>query len=112
MPSVTIKLKRPFLYHDANVTELTIREPNGREVLSIGEPFEVVRTGSGDFVPVDVPKSVMAYAEACVQHEAGKGVLGLIGVEDARQVRDAIYGFFFPDPGTSSASGSGSSSST
>ncbi len=106
MPSRTIKLKRPFLWHDKQVTEIAIREPTAGEALRIGEPFEFRRVRD-EMIPIDLPEVVFAYAELCIEHEAGKSALRLLGVEDSRQIRDAIYGFFLPDPGTTSGTSSG-----
>jgi hypothetical protein len=102
MSEKTITLKKPFLWHDTMVKELVIREPNAGEALRIGEPFEFRRIRD-EMIPIDLPDAVSAYAELCIKHEGGKAVLRFLGVADARQIRDVIYGFFIPDPETGSA---------
>jgi hypothetical protein len=88
----TIRLKRPFLSHGQQVTELTIREPTAGECLRIGD--------LGDFharneVYIENQAAITAYAEVTIMHElGGRAVLSLLGVADAIQIREAIYGFF------------------
>ncbi len=90
----TVKLTEPVLWHDRQLTELTLREPRARDFFAFGEPMTWARTGDGNAVSVENPDVIGRYLDACIVHEGGSALLGLVGLTDAFALKDAVLGFF------------------
>lgn len=109
-PEKRVKLSRIYAIHDKPVSELVLKEPTFDDYGALGEPVEV-QTGAGGVRLVIVNNEVVrGYIERSVDG-IDPANLGLLGLPDARALREAILGFFH-QPATSSAPPTGSSSST
>lgn len=92
--SVTIKLKKPILWHDEMVREIVVNEPTGGLLMKHGNAVTYNQTSDGNTFPVEDADIVRHYVEGCVAHEGGKVLIGMLGLEDAFAVRDAVINFF------------------
>lgn len=104
-----VPLTKPIVTHEGDVTEITLREPKGRDFLELGEPWVFTRGPNGESLSNPVPDIVNAYVERCVE-KPGSVYLAQLGLADAMRVRRAVLDFFpaaaqaaFPDPATSSS---------
>lgn len=92
--TITISLKRPVLWHDQQVRELTVKEPTGRLLMAHGNAVTWSSSAGGNAFPIEDNDVIAKYVEGCVAHEGGAMIINLLSLEDALVVRDAVIGFF------------------
>ena len=109
-PEKRVKLSRTYAIHDKAVGELTLVEPTWDDYAELGEVFEARRGPEGTVVVLENREAVKGYVERCVRG-LDPANLGLLGLPDARALRDTIVDFF-QRPESSTAPSTGSSSGT
>ena len=115
-PTKTIKLSRTYAIHDKPVTELRLKEPTLDDYAELGEPVEVHTSPDGIRIATENLPALRAYIERCVDG-IDPANLGMLGLPDARALRDAVHSFFLPaatskKPSTSSSSTPGGDPTT
>jgi hypothetical protein len=95
---VVVKLARPFPWPGASgdmrqVTELVIREPDGKMYAELGEPRVLVYKENGGYY-VDNASVINAYMQRMIKHDLGADVLNFLTLEDAKAVKEAVLSFF------------------
>ena len=109
-PQKRVKLSRIYAIHDKPVGELVLKEPTFDDYLELGEPVELHQGAGGARVVVVNHEAVRGYIERSVEG-IDPANLGLLGLADARALREGILGFFH-QPATSTPPPPDSSSST
>jgi hypothetical protein len=95
MPTVKVKLSKPIELFGRTVGTVELREPLGGSYLSLGEPRTLVFNASGSGYWVENVEVIRAYIDRLIEHESGgESVFGLLSLEDAMAVKDAMLGFF------------------
>ncbi len=86
-----VKLSKPILIGDQELTELDLREPTIAEVSELGYPFLVVESQGGSGIQA-LPKVVLAYASklAAVPPSSLKN----ISITDLLALQGAVQSFF------------------
>lgn len=108
-PMKTIKLSRTYnFFHDRGISEVRLKEPTLDDYVQLGEPVEVQTGPGGERIVVENLPALKAYLERCVDGIEPEH-LGMLGLADARALREALHGFFRREaspkpPGTPSSS--------
>ncbi len=92
MSEITIKLSAAIQAHGQEVTELTLREPTGDDVIEIGFPYLVlIRDGEDHGVEV-LPKAIYGYISKLsgIPLSSAKQ----ISLRDVNHLQGLIMGFF------------------
>jgi hypothetical protein len=113
--TITVKLRTPIVGHGAPVTEVIVREPAGKDLMELGEPYSFIRTPK-EGVPIfnEYVEIVQAYIQRCVTAPKADWLLleGQLSLIDALAVKEALLGFFLAAHLELSRERSDSSSST
>ena len=106
----TVPLVKPIVTHEGTLTEIVLREPKGRDLLELGDPWVWVTGPNSEKVSNPVPAVITAYFERCVDASVPSLILDQLGLPDGMRVREAILDFFgaaaraaFSNPATSSS---------
>lgn len=94
MSKKIVKLAKPLDLHGKKLTEVELKEPSGGLYLRLGEPRLTVFNASGSGYFVEQADAIKAYLESCVVHELGADLLNLLSLEDAQEVKEALFAFF------------------
>ncbi|WP_152536048.1 hypothetical protein [Mesorhizobium loti] len=94
MPDKIVPLSKRYEAHDQTFDSVTVREPRFEDLLALGEPYEVQKA-AGNNVVIENTATVAAYVRRCVV-SPDIGQLGVLGLADARLVREAVIDFFMP----------------
>jgi hypothetical protein len=89
-----VKLAKPFRWHDETVNELELKEPTGALYTRLGEPRVLVYNATGSGYYVEQPDVIRAYLEQLVTHELGSDIFAMLGLEDAKALKEALLDFF------------------
>jgi hypothetical protein len=92
-PMKTIKLSRVYALHGTALSELRLKEPTLDDYVELGEPVEVQTGPGGERIVVENLPALKAYLERCIDG-IDPANLGLLGLADARALREALHGFF------------------
>lgn len=92
--SKTIQLKNPILWHDKQLSEVTLREPTAADYFAIGELANPMRRKDGSTIMVEDVGAISAYVERCLITEGGAHLLPIMSLADGMEVRAAIVDFF------------------
>lgn len=106
--SATIKLSTPITAHDAQVTELTLREPTTADYIEIGAPMLIVM-GDDDSAGVRIqPKAIARY----ISKLAGipPSSVSALALNDFQACSKAVMGFFGENEAATSQSSATASS--
>lgn len=95
--TVTIKLKQPLEAPDGFVHEVVLREPTFDEYLVHGDPFTVARSAGGTPFVVESPDVIKAYINLCLVAPKDPQILRQGKARLAKQMKEALMGFFHPD---------------
>jgi len=91
----TIKLDKPVTWPGgAPISEIRLKEPTGQMFIDLGEPRALVTNRNGSMVLSEIPETIKAYLDRCIDHEAGAAIVALLSLSDARKLKDALFGFF------------------
>lgn len=61
MSGATLKLSKPIQAHGKEVTEITLREPNGEDVIDVGFPY-IIAMSDGEPSGIELkPKALYGY---------------------------------------------------
>jgi hypothetical protein len=93
MPNIKIKLAKPIEGHDVKITEIEMREPNGRDFFELGEPIAWAQNKAGLAFTADKEEVILAYAERLLVG-VDPLLLGQLSLKDAIAVRNAVVDFF------------------
>ena len=94
MTEKTIKLTKPFVWFDKQVTEIKFKEPTGRQYADRGEPFIYVRNPDGAIYTVEQTEVVKSYLDVCIDHEFGQTILAAMSLADVKQLKRTLFDFF------------------
>lgn len=113
--TTTVTLAEPVLWHDQQVREIALRAPTFAEFMDLGEPYAEGYAKSGIYFRNVDYQTVREYAQRLMVDQDKVHALGLLGLADARKVRDAVLDFFrepeaSPPSPTASSSGSAGTS--
>lgn len=123
---VVIQLKKPLRSPQGDVHQIVLREPTFDEYLSHGDPYEVAYTSDNVRFAVEQTEVIKRYIGVCLVEPKDPATLAQGGAWLAREVKEALLGFFrrdnqeSPDEGeasgtsqtTSPSPGSGQTAST
>jgi hypothetical protein len=110
--TVTIKLAKPLRDHSGGaITQIVLREPTFDEYLSFGDPYTVAGAADGTPFGVENMDVIRSYLKVCLVEPQDYGLLDQANARVARQVKEAILGFFQPDAQAAAASGTSQTSS-
>lgn len=90
--TTVLKLSKPIMAHDEELTELKLREPTVEEVMDIGYPF-IVLMQDGQDTAIDLrPKVVVRYISklAGIPMSSAKSM----SLSDLTEAQNEIMGFF------------------
>ena len=99
-PTKIVKLLRPFPWVDGQmVTQITLKEPSGRQYVKLGDPRVLVWNTSGGGYWVEQQEVIAAYLESCIVQDSDAAVLGAqildrLALEDVMGVKAALFDFF------------------
>ena len=93
MPT-TIKFEKPIVWHEKHVSEVVLKEPTGQTFIDLGEPRLVVSSRSGSVYWAEMPDTIKAYLDRCIDHEGGSPLLAQLSLADAKKVKAALFDFF------------------
>ncbi len=95
MPNVKIKLTKPVQMFNKPIAEIELKEPNGSQFIMWGEPRSLVFNASGSGYWVENNEVIDKYLDMLLDYElGGKTILGMLSLEDAMAVKEALLGFF------------------
>lgn len=102
----TIRLAKPLTTHEGPISEIVIREPSFDEYLTFGDPWTVAATGSDERTAFAVEniEVIKQYLQVCLVKPQDPALLSQAGARVAKDVKEALLGFFRPD----AAAGEGS----
>jgi hypothetical protein len=104
LPNAKIQLKNPIEGHvpDATgtgtvlgaITEIELREPRYRDVMTLGEPAAYARSDGGLIYTAEKDDVVQAYVERLLVSPKDPALLTQLSLADALQLKEAVFGFF------------------
>lgn len=106
-----IPLRKPLLAPEGPVNQIVLREPTFDEYLSYGDPFSIAFTESGIPFSVENAEVIKRYIGLCLVEPKDPATLVQASAVVARDVKNALLGFFRPDDSTSEASETSGTSS-
>ncbi|MCX7084305.1 MAG: phage tail assembly protein [Methylococcales bacterium] len=86
-----VKLSKPIILGDSELTELTLREPTVDDVAEIGYPFLVITTDTGTAIQLQ-PKVVLKYAAKLAAVPPSS--LKTLTLSDLSKLQEVVMGFF------------------
>jgi hypothetical protein len=92
MQPVTIALKSPLQGHDGAIKQITLRPPGYVDVMTLGEPYVLVKTKGEAMYALESPDVISAYIERCA--DVNPLLLAQASFEDALALKQAMLGFF------------------
>ena len=99
MGAKTIKLASPIAWvNGGSVSEISLREPTGQLFIDLGEPRVIVSNRSGSIIWAEIPETIKAYLDRCIDHEGGGALLAQMSLSDAKKVKEALFSFFHAAP--------------
>lgn len=96
MPNTAIvELVEPLLGHGEPIRRLVLKEPTGRDYISLGEPMVVARNPDGTAYAVENTAVIEQYVERCITEPKDPLlVIPQLGLSDAMRLKEAVLGFF------------------
>ena len=105
MPNVTITLKNPIEgpVYDAmpgdtrtsqTITEIELREPRYRDIMTLGEPAAYGRSDAGMVYQAEKDDVVAAYIERLLISPKDRALLEQLSLADTMQLKETVFGFF------------------
>jgi hypothetical protein len=92
---VKVKLTKPVEIFNKPVREVELKEPTGGVYVKLGEPRILVFNASGSGYFIEQPDVIKAYLDRQIEHEAGgEFVMGMLCLEDAITLKEALFSFF------------------
>ena len=98
--ATVVKLTRPVPWFDGQtITQISLREPSGRQYVKLGDPRVLVWNASGGGYWVEQPEVVAAYLEVCIAEDSAGAIMGAqildrLALEDVMGVKAALFDFF------------------
>ena len=92
--TVTVSLETPITSHNGPVTQVTIREPNGRDYIELGEPAVFAQTASKTAVLAENDTAIKGYIQRCITEPNADIVMAQVGLTDMMKIKQEILGFF------------------
>lgn len=102
--TVKIPLFTPLVGHSGPITEVILKEPDFDTYLELGDPVTIARAPDGSIFTVENNVVIRAYIERCLVAPKDPIILEAGGFRLARQLRDAVLGFFRAGPSEAEAS--------
>jgi len=99
-----ILLDKPLVGHDGPIKQIVLREPTFDEYLAFGDPYSVAYTENDVPFGVENPDVIRRYMDACLVEPKDPALLQQAGARVAREVKNALLGFFQPASATVAAS--------
>lgn len=99
-----IKLKTPILMHDGPVSEIILQEPTFEEYMTFGDPATWAAGEGGTPFAVENMDVIRQYLSVCLVQPKDPALLQQASARVARQVKEAILGFFHPGAAENEAS--------
>jgi len=111
--TVTIKLAKPLVTHNGPLSRIVLREPTFDEFLSFGDPYTVAGSAEGAPFIIENVEVIKQYLTVCLVEPKDPALLSQAGARVAREVKQALLGFFQPagEAGEDSATSETNSSS-
>ena len=89
-----VRLADPVTLFDKQIYEIVLREPGGGLYGRLGEPRVMVYNATGSGYYVEQSAVVVAYINELIDHEHGDVLFGLLSLEDAKGVKEALFDLF------------------
>ncbi len=102
--TVKIPVSPALLGHAGPITEVVLREPDFDTYLELGDPVTIARAPDGSIFQVENNVVIRTYIERCLVAPSDPLLLEAGGFRLARQLRDAVLGFFRAEPSGADAS--------
>ena len=100
----TITLKTPLQSPEGPVNRIVLREPSFNEYLVHGDPYMIAASAGGNPFMVENPDVIATYIKVCLVEPKDPAILHQAKAGAAREVKNALLGFFRPDDATDEAS--------
>ena len=71
--------------------------------IDLGEPRVVVSSRAGSVYWAEMPDTIKAYLDRCIDHEGGSALLAQLSMGDAKKLKAALFDFFLAASGESTA---------
>ena len=96
--TITIKLKKPIIAPEGEVTQLVFREPTFDEYLVHGDPYTVAasQVSKTPFM-VENAETISTYIKLLLVEPKNPALLRQGNARLAKEVKEAVLGFFHPD---------------
>lgn len=92
--TVKIPVTPPLMGHSGPIDEVVLREPGFDDYLELGDPITIARAPDGSVFAVENAVVIRAYIERCLVAPTDLLLLEAGGFRLARQIKEAILGFF------------------
>lgn len=105
MPETAIvRLKKPLQAPEGEVNRIVLREPTFDEYLTHGDPYSIAFAADGTPFSVENVDVIKKYISACLVEPKDPAILHQAKAGIARELKNALLGFFQPDAATAEAS--------
>lgn len=89
-----IPLSSPIDWFGTEIKELSLKEPSGWTVATLGEPRVLVHAGAGGGYMVEREDVIAKYIEKCLDHDSGADILRQLSLIDTLKLKAALFDFF------------------
>ncbi len=95
MKTVSVQLTEPIEGHsDEKLTEIVLREPKYRDVVTLGEPSAYARSEGGLIYQAERDGVVQGYIERLLVEPKDPQLLTQLCLADTLKLKEAVFGFF------------------
>lgn len=98
--TITIPLAKPLVTQAGPLKAIVIREPTFDEYLTVGDPYLVAESPGGTRFLHENTENIRAYIALCMVEPKDPALLAQAGAGVAKQVKEALMGFFQPAAST------------
>lgn len=94
MSNTTITLNSPIEGGEGQIKQVVLREPKYNDLMVLGEPAAFARSEGGIVFTSEKTDIVQAYIERLLIEPQDAALLAQLGLSDALQLKEAVFGFF------------------
>ncbi|MGY3588083.1 hypothetical protein [Bradyrhizobium sp. USDA 4350] len=102
--TATIPLKKPLQSPEGEIKQIVLREPTFDEYLVHGDPYSIAFATDGTPFSVENVDVIKKYITVCLVEPKDPAILLQAKAGTAREVKNALLGFFQPDDAKAEAS--------
>lgn len=102
---ITIKLAKPLTVHGGvKLSQIVLQEPLYEEYMTIGDPYLVAESPGGTRFVHENMENIRAFLTVCLVEPKDPALLAQASARVAKQVKEALLGFFQPAAATDEVS--------